>query len=89
MVGGLALLKARMMVFAYSTAPMLLSNTKSYSTDAFEKMAKPATGLLNSVLSPLLGLVGAAGAIYCVILGAKYAKAEEPQDREKEKKALQ
>lgn len=89
MVGGLALLKARMMVFAYSTAPMLLSDTKSYSTDAFKKMAEPATGLLNSVLNPLLGVVGAAGAIYCVILGAKYAKAEEPQDREKAKKALQ
>ena len=86
MVGGLALLKARMMVFAYSTLPVFLT---SYETDAFKKMANPAKGLLNSVLSPLLGVVGAAGAIYCVILGAKYAKAEEPQDREKAKKALQ
>lgn len=89
MVGGFALLKAKMMVFAYGTLPVLLTNSKDYSTDAFKEMAKPATGLLNSILSPLLGLVGAAGAIYCVILGAKYAKAEEPQDREKAKKALQ
>ena len=89
MVGGLALLKAKMMVFAYGALPMLLADEKSYKTDAFEKMAKPAQGLLASVLNPLLTVVGAAGAIYCVILGAKYAKAEEPQDREKAKKALQ
>ncbi len=30
----------------------------------------------------------AAGALYCVVLGVKFAKAEEPQDREKAKGAL-
>ncbi len=54
----------------------------------FQEVANPIIGLLNSVLTPLLGIVGAAGAIYCVILGVKYAKAEEPQDREKAKGAL-
>ena len=36
----------------------------------------------------MLLIVGAAGALYCVVLGVKFAKAEEPQDREKAKRAL-
>lgn len=32
--------------------------------------------------------MGALGALYCVVLGVKYAKAEEPQEREKAKGAL-
>ena len=39
-------------------------------------------------MAPLLALVGAAGALYCVVLGVKFAKAEEPQEREKAKGAL-
>ena len=54
----------------------------------FDSAVTPVINLLNNMLSPLLGLVGAVGAIYCVILGAKFAKAEEPQDREKAKGAL-
>ncbi len=44
--------------------------------------------LINNLLVPLLSLVGAGGTLYCVLLGVKYAKAEEPQDREKAKSAL-
>ena len=54
----------------------------------FNDIANPIINLLNQILTPLLGIVGAAGAIYCVILGVKFAKAEEPQDREKAKTAL-
>ena len=54
----------------------------------FDSVASPVIGLINSLLGPLLGIVGAAGAIYCVILGVKFAKAEEQQDREKAKHAL-
>lgn len=54
----------------------------------FDSAVNPVINLLENMLSPLLGLVGAVGAIYCVILGAKFAKAEEPQDREKAKQAL-
>ena len=32
--------------------------------------------------------MGALGALYCVVLGVKYAKAEEPQEREKAQGAL-
>ena len=54
----------------------------------FAQVAAPIISLINSLLGPLLGIVGAAGAIYCVVLGVKFAKAEEQQDREKAKQAL-
>ena len=54
----------------------------------FSRVSEPIVELINSLMTPLLAIVGAAGAIFCVILGAKFAKAEEPQDREKAKGAL-
>ena len=54
----------------------------------FAEVAKPIVTLLNSLMGPLLAIVGAAGALYCVVLGVKFAKAEEPQDREKAKGSL-
>lgn len=54
----------------------------------FASMTEPIITLINSALTPLIALVGALGAIYCVFLGVKLAKAEEPQDREKAKQAL-
>ena len=58
------------------------------AANPFETMTAPIINLLNMVLGPALAIVGALGAIFCVILGVKYAKAEEPQDREKAKHAL-
>ena len=54
----------------------------------FNNIVGPIVTLLNSLMGPLLAIVGAAGALYCVVLGVKFAKAEEPQDREKAKGAL-
>ena len=54
----------------------------------FDSVVAPVVELLNNILWPMIAIVGAAGAIYCVILGVKYARAEEPQDREKAKGAL-
>lgn len=51
-------------------------------------VSQPIVDLIYSILGPVLAIVGAAGTIYCVVLGVKYAKAEEPQDREKAKGAL-
>ena len=53
-----------------------------------ESTVQPIVDLIYSFLGPVLAVVGAAGTIYCVVLGVKYAKAEEPQDREKAKGAL-
>ena len=54
----------------------------------FAQVVTPIVSLLNSLMAPLLAIVGALGALYCVVLGVKYAKAEEPQEREKAKGAL-
>ena len=48
----------------------------------------PIVGLLNTVFTVAIPLVGAIGAIFCIILGVKFAKAEEPQEREKAKTGL-
>lgn len=54
----------------------------------FQIVLEPIISLINSLVAPLLGLVGAVGAVYCILLGVKYARAEEPQDREKAKQHL-
>lgn len=54
----------------------------------FAAAATPIVGLINMAVTPLLSIVAALGVIYCIILGAKLAKAEEPQEREKCKSAL-
>ena len=58
------------------------------STDPFATAVKPIVELINMATGPLLMIVGAVGAIYCIFLGIKLAKAEEPQEREKAKGAL-
>lgn len=58
------------------------------AANPFETMTAPIIDLLNMVLGPALAIVGALGAIFCIMLGVKYAKAEEPQDREKAKHSL-
>lgn len=54
----------------------------------FANVVAPIVSLLNQLMAPLLAIVGALGAIYCIVLGVKYAKAEEPQEREKAKGSL-
>ena len=54
----------------------------------FAEVVAPIVSLLNNLMLPLLAIVGALGSLYCVVLGVKYAKAEEAQDRDKAKGAL-
>ncbi len=56
--------------------------------DGFSAVTTPIVDLLNSLMTPILAIVGAAGSIYCIFLGVKFIKAEEPQDREKAKSHL-
>ncbi len=58
------------------------------ASNPFMEMAQPIIDLLNMIITPALLIVGALGAIFCILLGVKYAKAEEPQDREKAKHGL-
>lgn len=62
--------------------------TLADDANPFSQVSAPIITLIDSALTPALGLVGAIGAIYCVLLGAKLAKAEEPQDQQKAKMAL-
>ena len=62
--------------------------TTAFATETgtnFDTVTNPIVELINSLLNPVLAIVAAVGTLYCVVLGVKYAKAEEPQDREKAK----
>ena len=83
----------RMLTVLVLTVMTALMMTMSVSAAApsgtgFDAVTKPIVDLINSLMTPLLAIVGAVGSLYCVILGVKFAKAEEPQDREKAKSAL-
>lgn len=52
------------------------------------EIAEPIINLLNMIIVPALLIVGAVGSVFCILLGVKFAKAEEPQDREKAKNSL-
>ena len=54
----------------------------------FKVMFEPVINLLQQLLTPALLLVSAVGTIYCVFLGLKLAKADEPQEHQKAKNAL-
>ena len=54
----------------------------------FDDVTSPIRDLMKQVTLGLIPLVGAVGAVYCILLGVKFAKAEEPQEREKAKSHL-
>lgn len=58
------------------------------TANPFDEASKPIIELVKNIRGPAIALVGAIGAVYCIILGVKFAKAEEPQDRDKAKGAL-
>ena len=70
-----------MMMMAFLATPAFAAGTGTN----FDSITNPIVDLINSLLTPALAIVGAIGSLYCVVLGVKYAKAEEPQDREKAK----
>ena len=69
-------------------ATVLMTCPALAAGSTYDAVVNPIISLLNSLLGPLLGLVGAIGSLYCVLLGVKFAKAEEPQEREKAKAHL-
>ena len=78
-----------MMAAAASTTVAMATTTGSnVGTAINDGVVTPVTDLIKSLLSPAVALVVAVGMVYCVILGVKYAKCEEPQEREKAKGAL-
>lgn len=73
--------------WADDAKPSEVQKTGDKAVD-FSNAATPVVQLINSLLGPVISVVVAVGAIYCVILGVKLAKADEPQEREKAKMAL-
>ena len=69
-------------------AAVLMTCPALAAGNSYDAVVNPIISLLNSLLGPILGLVGAIGTLYCVLLGVKFAKAEEPQEREKAKTHL-
>ena len=66
-----------------------MATTAFADNDAkLQEVTSPVIDLLNQVFNVLIPVVGAAGAIFCIFLGVKFAKAEEPQEREKAKSHL-
>lgn len=97
-MGSLMMIVMLLMVFlvtpAYASGPDATTPTDTTGSTGttgsntgtnFDTVVGPIVDLINSLLSPILAIVGAVGSLYCVVLGVKYAKAEEPQDREKAK----
>lgn len=54
----------------------------------FEQIAVPIVKLIEDLFAPAMAIVVAAGTLYCIVLGVKFAKAEEPQEHEKAKTHL-
>ena len=49
---------------------------------------QPVLDICNSLVPIMLLIVGSVGALWCILLGVKYAKADDPQEHEKAKKGL-
>ena len=88
----LTLLTFALFTMANSTIVFAADTSSSSSSGGgavdFSNAASPVVNLINSLIGPVISVVVAVGAIYCVILGVKLAKADEPQEREKAKMAL-
>ena len=78
----------RKMIAVSCMATAALSGTAFAKGANLDGAVKPIVALINSMMGPALALVGAIGSLYCVLLGVKFAKAEEPQEREKAKSHL-
>jgi cytochrome bd-type quinol oxidase subunit 2 len=86
--------KARMMARIIAVTIVTLSGVFAYSGVSLaagadlDGVVSPIVDLINSFVNPMLALVAAGGTLFCIMLGVKFATAEEPQEKEKRKQAL-
>lgn len=88
-------LKARFSLRAIATLFIAGIVAASYTGTVFasgeaniDGVVSPIVELINSFVTALLALVSAGGTIFVIMLGVKFATAEEPQEKEKRKQAL-
>ena len=53
-----------------------------------QTIIQPVLDICDALVPIMLAVVGAVGALWCILLGVKYAKADDPQEHEKAKKGL-
>ena len=79
-------------VFASDETQKTTEEVKKVAEDTqvnpFLEIAEPIVKLIESLFAPAMAIVVAAGTLYCIVLGVKFAKAEEPQEHEKAKTHL-
>ena len=88
---GMVALTAAMNTLMFTATTVSASDTTGQTEgtgNVFMQVAQPIVNLINSLFAPAMAIVVAAGTLYCVILGVKFAKAEEPQEHEKAKNHL-
>lgn len=68
--------------------PATDDKTDFMKSDLWLNVIKPIVDILDSLLVPLLILIGTAGSIYAIILGVNFAKAESADKREEAKKRM-
>lgn len=85
-----ALMSAPLAAFGATTTTSTTAATTTNNTTetGIQAAVNPTIDLLNQFTIPIISVVTAAGTLYCIVLGVKFAKAEEPQDREKAKAHL-
>ena len=66
----------------------MLSIISVVSEKDLNQIVKPLLDVLGVLVPVLLGVVGALGAVFCIVLGVKYAKADDPQEHEKARNGL-
>lgn len=66
----------------------MLNSSTAPTLGSLEAATQPVTELVNQLYGPLITIVSSVAIIYCIFLGVKLAKAEEPQERDRAKSAL-
>ena len=66
----------------------MLNLLSTISVDDLNKIVSPIIDICGVLIPVMLSVVGAIGGLYCILLGVKYAKADDPQEHEKAKKGL-
>lgn len=84
----LTLTTAINMALISANTALASGTSKPAEENPFADVAEPIVQLIDWIFAPAMTIVVAVGSLYCIILGVKFAKAEEPQEHEKAKNHL-